>query len=275
MDDAEVNTPEPMRQECCLVCDYDLTSLPDGLCPECGAAFTHAQLRDAAIQRGSKFRKVLRILIIRGGTCILAAMAFGGVAVLCGMAALGSVTLAAIAIVGASLFGAIIDQCLSHDRPRPMATRARTEFVVACTVSLFAAVSNGWVSAPFVTCVLTIALCQVWRANGRDRWALILAMPGVCLLVLAFWITLTAQVRIMQGFRFSDWNVRNASIAFRAEAMPAVEARRQGFVVGGMGLVALVPWYARRVWERARRKESGSEAIADSRISGDGGSSGR
>ncbi len=257
------------------MCDYDLTSLPDGLCPECGAAFTHAQLRDAAIQRGSKFRRALRIVIIWGGTCILAAMAFVVVAVLCGMAALGSVTLAAIAIVGASLLGAIIDQCLSHDRPTPLATRARTEFVVACTISLYAAVSNGWVSAPFVACVLTITLCQVWRANGRDRGPLIIAMPGVWLLLLASWIVLSGQVRILQGFRFSDWDVRGASVASRAEAMPAIEARRQGFVVGGMGLVALVLWCARRVWERARRKERASEGIADSRVSGDAGSGGR
>ncbi len=182
---------------------------------------------------------------------------------------MGSVTLAAIAIVGASLLGAIIDQCLSLEHDKPTATRAKIELAVACMMSLYVVVSNGTVSAPFVACVLTTALCQVWRANGRNRGPLLVAMPGVWLLALASWIVLSSQIRIMQGFRFSDWDVRSASIDFRTQPMEAIEARRQGLVVGGMGLLAMVPWYARRAWVRAGRKGRASERMTESRLSGD------
>lgn len=269
MDDALVNALQRQRPSLCLACDYDLTTLPDGLCPECGAAFTHVQLRDTALQRENKFRRLRRTLVVRGGTCILAAMAFVVVAALCAMAAMYFITLTTIAIVGASLLGAIIDQCLSLDRDRPTVTRAKIELAVACMISLCVIVSIGTVSAPFVACVLTTALCQVWRANGRKRGTLLIAMPGVWLLALAAWIVLSGQVRIMQGFHFSDWDVRSASVRYRTEAMVAIEARRQGLVVGGVGLVALVPWYARCAWVRAGRKGRASERVSESQLSGD------
>lgn len=265
MHDASANSPQPLRPAICLTCDYDLTSLPDGACPECGSAFTHAHLREVALRRGSRFNRWMRTLLVRGGTCVLAAMAFVVVTALCAMAGLSFITLTAVAVAGASLLGAVIDQCLGVDRAKPTAMRAKIELFAAGVFSCIALVSSGTVSAPFIACVVTTALCQLQRANGRHRAAVILAMPGVCLFVLACWITLTAQVRIMQGFGFSDWNVRSASIQFRTEAMMAVEARRQGLIWGGAGLVMLAPWYAHRAWLQARLRRKSAECVAVTR----------
>lgn len=264
LDAASVRVPLLQGCERCLSCEYDLKSLPDGLCPECGAPFTHAQLRDAAMQRAGRFGRWVRVLVVRFGTCILAAMAFVAVAALCAMAALYSIPLTAAATVGASLLGAVIDQCLSFDREQPTPARAKIESLVVCVISICVVVSIGTVSAPFVACVLTTALCQLWRARNRNRVSLMAAMPSVWLLVLSLWIVLPAQSRIMRGFRFSDWDMRSASIKFRTEAMPAVEARTQGFIVGAAGLAALLPWYARLAWVRARRVKRDSESTARS-----------
>lgn len=275
MNDASAIASQQPRPALCLTCDYDLTSLPDGACPECGSAFTHAHLREVALQRASKYNRWTRTLLVRGGTCVLAAMAFVVVTALCAMAGLYTIMLTAVAIGGASLLGAVIDQCLSFDRATPTVTRAKMELLVTGTISLYAIVAIGTVSAPFIACVMTTALCQLWRANARGRGPLIVAMPGACLLVLASWIVLSAQVRILRGFRFSDWNVRSASVKFRTEAMTAVEARRQGMIWGSVGVMTLWPSFAWRAWLRARDRRRASADIAAARGNGDQGSGAR
>lgn len=51
---AELFTPQ------CLSCGYDLSGLPDGRCPECGAAFTHEGLFRRATEKAADLRTVLQ-----------------------------------------------------------------------------------------------------------------------------------------------------------------------------------------------------------------------
>jgi hypothetical protein len=225
----------------CLQCGYDLELLPDGICPECGTAFTHAMLLTARLEREGRRAAIARSLAVRVLTCLLAAIGFLIVAILCGFIALGSPTMAAIAVAGGALMGAIIDEFLSVGRAKPTRLRAMVELVVAFVGVMVACGVGGIAGSPLAACIMATAVCQLVRAHDRRRGRWIIAMPGICLVLLAMCIVVPAQVRVMQGFRYSEWDAREPSIRFRSTAMTAVEARKRGFIVGGAGLAALAP----------------------------------
>lgn len=65
----------------CLACAYDLTGLPDGRCPECGGAFTHADLQERwyRAREGAAY-PVDRTHVLGTGSVLACALAIGSMA---------------------------------------------------------------------------------------------------------------------------------------------------------------------------------------------------
>lgn len=79
--DPVAHVPEPVEpvrgrsrfRPLCLHCGYDLSATPDGKCPECGAAFTYEELRQAfAVRAGfsSPSTRLLRVVMWTGLTTV-------------------------------------------------------------------------------------------------------------------------------------------------------------------------------------------------------------
>ncbi len=67
----------------CPACDYPLTDLPDGRCPECGAPYTHAALRAcwrsrSRIPAGVTWGLTLVALLTLGASVLYPALGFAG-----------------------------------------------------------------------------------------------------------------------------------------------------------------------------------------------------
>ena len=64
----------------CLNCAYDLTGVPEGVCPECGREWSHEYFRRAALK--DQFgRPVADAIAFACGGLILAVLAYGAIAV--------------------------------------------------------------------------------------------------------------------------------------------------------------------------------------------------
>jgi hypothetical protein len=241
----------------CLRCRYDLTGLPDGLCPECAAPFTHAALLERWAQSRRHFDPPTDPLTTRP-------LAVANVGVVLAWA-LPPGFLATAAALGAAWACVWISGALRERRaPRPQPGPGWTVVPALATTPLLI----GFVAWPNpaelagAACVLGVAAgaTSLWTGGGRPlraaaRWGA-LSLLGMSLWLWAavradasqrlFWSELPRLTtrwvpydrhpltKTSQSLEAAVWMVRaSAVLAAAAVMVPLAMGRRRAPAPGG------------------------------------------
>jgi hypothetical protein len=183
----------------CPTCDYDLTGLPDGACPECGAVFRHAELMQPRVRREPAIGAWLVVFVIMA----LVFSAARGV----GSSDSGGAIMLAGALVGLLLGTWVM---VREDRWRncPLVLA----FVFAVFFGLFMllrfATGSNWLISKSVMLALVGMSLPVLAA--RPRWGLpMIALSLVPMATRGAEMFANGLVISRQGYRWTnyDWNV--------------------------------------------------------------------
>lgn len=194
----------------CVSCGYDLTALPDGVCPECGAAFTHEG--NAAI-RASKPRRFNQVAEFLGRCIVTALIGICVIAVSVGLAEPRDVIGTAAAIGLCPLIGMIVAEVLMFEQTRRITKRRACGDLAVATAVLVACWFTSWSAAGIGAAVFAAAVSQLFTAFSIRKSALLL-VPAACLIAFGVFVFASAQARINTGFLFSEWD--NANLQFES-----------------------------------------------------------
>ena len=234
----------------CPDCAYDLSTLPDGRCPECGLAFTHARLLRAWIARQAKVKS-------RRSAMRTASLVPFSVAAIITLFWLATATASTYFGFGmsitllAALIGLFVyvrgDRLLTHSHELLC-------FVVPLFMLFFAIAGNP---EPYpgmaVAAAAAVVICYfALRDSPLISGVLILGLGALPLTVYGLSMLLHGQLRVNGGHYWSDFDWPSFP---RPRALKAPEA-----VVGGLWMLALsgvlagvTIFFIRRALVRIRR----------------------
>lgn len=240
----------------CLDCGYALAGVVNFRCPECGQAFSVNQLeRHARALRESRERArsvvkgaLLPLLLVgsifgfgiesnSGATVYLIIMVFlGGLqaAILRHVLVLQS----AWWLVGLVPLTTLAIGMLTSPQP----TYWQIGFGVAAMVLSYLALRDS----PLVSEILLLGV-----------YVVPLSLLGIA-------VHTHAASRMQAGLYWTDYD-RPTPTGWKALPAPAARGTSLWMAAGAVGVGCVVPWYARRAWVRARRKNRASEITADTR----------
>ncbi|MFO0858295.1 MAG: hypothetical protein U0640_13180 [Phycisphaerales bacterium] len=239
----------------CLSCKYDLSGLPDGVCPECGATFSLAMfemMERVKAEKRAEFREMFRM----SARNVLAV-----VSVLLALFYVGSMDQVGAAVLLVCLLWSLLAATHSSEHGK-----RQSESPMLIVFPVIPAMIFGWVVgamqlrawiAPHFVCTLSVVLA-VMSVCRNSQTAFVLGMIAIVPLhVRAVWMTLHAIVRRNKGWCWTDfdWSVPHQTSSRHAASISTDDALWLGptLILVSTVLVVVV-WIAVPRLTRARQR---------------------